>query len=81
MIKNQDKKIIKKILDMLETIKIYLHSEGGDVDFVGFNNGKLKLKILGKCVKCPYNNDTFDVGVKHIIMQEIKQVKEVIFIR
>ena len=70
----------QKINDLLETLKIYINADGGDVEFISFKDGVVTLKITGKCVGCPFVDNTFDEGVKFALMQEIKEIKGVKFI-
>ena len=72
---------IQKIKDLLQVLKIYINDDGGDVEFIEYKNKILTLKIVGKCVGCPFQYDTFDSGIKMAILQEIKEVKDVKFIK
>lgn len=70
----------QKIQDLLQTLKIYINADGGDVEFVKYKNNVLTLKIIGKCATCPFQSHTFDEGLKYALMQEIKEIKDVKFI-
>ena len=70
----------QRINDLLQTLKIYINADGGDVEFVEYKDNILTLKITGKCVGCPFINNTFDEGVKFALIQEIKEIKDVKFI-
>lgn len=70
----------QKIMDLLETIKIYINSDGGDVEFVSYKNKILTLRIMGHCVTCPFIGNTFDEGVKFTFINEIPQIQDVKFI-
>lgn len=74
-------KAIQKIKDLLQILKIYINSDGGDVEFVEYKNKILTLKIIGKCVGCPFQYNTFDEGIKVAFLQEIKEIKDVVFIK
>lgn len=71
---------IQKIQDLLQTLKIYINADGGDVEFIEYKNSVLTLKITGKCATCPFQSNTFDEGLKFALMQEIKEIKDVKFI-
>jgi len=72
---------IQKIKDLLQILKIYINADGGDVEFVEYKNKILTLKIIGKCVGCPFRYNTFDEGIKVAFLQEIKEIKDVVFIK
>ena len=75
--KNQ---LIKKIEKILGTIKVFINHDGGDLEFINLDDhGVLTLKIFGACINCPHADVTFDNGVKVVLMQEIPELKDVIF--
>ncbi len=76
----QKNNTMHKIQDLLQTLKIYINADGGDVEFVKYKNNVLTLKIIGKCATCPFQSHTFDEGLKYALMQEIKEIKDVKFI-
>lgn len=76
----QKNNTLQKIHDLLQTLKIYINADGGDVEFVEYKNKILTLKIIGKCATCPFQSSTFDEGLKFALMQEIKEIKDVKFI-
>ena len=76
----QKNNTMQKIQDLLQTLKIYINADGGDVEFVKYKNNILTLKIIGKCATCPFQSHTFDEGLKYALMQEIKEIKDVKFI-
>ena len=76
----QKNNTMQKIQDLLQTLKIYINADGGDVEFVKYKNNVLTLKIIGKCAACPFQSHTFDEGLKYALMQEIKEIKDVKFI-
>ncbi len=66
---------IKKFLD--EKVKPMLGFHGGDVEFVDFKNGVLKLKLKGACVGCPMSEQTLKQGIEKEIQEKIPEVKKV----
>lgn len=81
MANSKELKLVNEIKDLLETVRIYINNDGGDIEFISFKDKILTLKILGACVGCPFINVTFDQGVKQIFLNEFKgKIKDVIFI-
>ncbi|MDR0985979.1 MAG: NifU family protein [Mycoplasmataceae bacterium] len=72
-------KVLTQIKDTIETLRVYINNDGGDLSFVSCNDGILILKISGACVGCVSFSFTFDQGVKEVLMTEyhdyLKDVK------
>lgn len=68
-----------QILEVLETIRPALRSDGGDVEFIGFDesDGVLHLKFLGACGDCPISDITLRQGIERRILTAVPQVREV----
>ena len=71
--------IQEKIKQELELIRPHLQNDGGDVEFVEFNetNGILKVKLQGACVGCPMSQMTLQEGIGRTLKAKIPELKEV----
>jgi Fe-S cluster biogenesis protein NfuA len=67
----------KKIQTSLEKIRPQLQMDGGDVEFVSFQNGTVKVKLLGHCAGCPMHQVTLKQGIENFLKQEVPEVKKV----
>lgn len=65
---------IKKVLDK---IRPYIQRDGGDVEFVSYDNGCVNVRMLGACSDCLMQDDTIKEGVEMILCEEVEGVKEV----
>ncbi|MGL5540706.1 MAG: NifU family protein [Erysipelotrichaceae bacterium] len=65
------------ILEVIEKVRPYLLRDGGDIEFVAFNDGLVYIKMLGACSDCLSLDDTISMGVEAILMEEIPSVKGV----
>lgn len=70
----------KKIQKELDKIRPQLQMDGGDVEFVDFNekNGTLIVSLVGMCASCPMSEITLKQGIEKTITKAIPEVKEVI---
>ena len=70
---------INKIKQELDGVRPHLQMDGGDVEFVDFDNDKgvLKLKLQGACVGCPMSQVTLQDGIGRVIKEKVPEVKEV----
>ncbi len=67
----------KKIQTSLEKIRPQLQMDGGDVEFVSFQNGTVKVRLLGHCAGCPMHQVTLKQGIENFLKQEVSEVKKV----
>lgn len=70
----EDASLIAKSLDELRP---YLQRDGGDVEFVDYDNGILKVRLMGACRGCPYSQMTLAQGIKRTLQEKYPQLKEV----
>ena len=65
--KNEDL-IVKKINEVLDTkIRPAVSKDGGDIKFVSFENGKVKVELRGSCSGCPSSLMTLKNGVLGLV--------------
>lgn len=68
----------EKIKNIIEEIKPYLNSEGGNIDFIKYEDGIVFVKLTGACGCCPHQNETLKNGVLRTLQEEIPEIKDVI---
>ncbi len=71
--------IVDKIKIELEKVRPHLKMDGGDVEFVEFDEktGVLKLRLQGACVGCPMSQVTLQDGIGRTVKEHVPEVKEV----
>jgi Fe-S cluster biogenesis protein NfuA len=67
-----------RVLWALEKVRPYLHSHGGDVEFVGVNDGVVRIKLLGSCGSCPSSSITLKSAVEDAIYEAAPDIVELI---
>ncbi len=67
-----------KIKEIIDNIRTYLNMEGGDIEFIKFEDGYVYVKLTGACKNCPYQDFTLYDGIEEMIKDEIPEVKGVI---
>lgn len=70
----------EKIKDILNKLRPFLLSEGGDLSFVKYEDNIVYIKMLGACVVCGLIDYTLKDGIESAIKEEVPDVKEVISI-
>ena len=76
--KNKDNDILKKINEVLDTIRPYLNFDGGDVELIKYEDGYVYVRLLGGCQDCEFADNTIQNGIFETLKQEIPEIKGVI---
>ena len=72
------KDIEKKIIHVLETkVKPAVANDGGDIKFLNYKDGIVKVKLQGSCSGCPSSTITLKQGVQNLLKHYIPDVKGV----
>lgn len=74
--KNDD--IILKIISIIDRIKPFIISDGGNIEFVKYVDNIVYVKLDGACKDCAFIDTTLKDGIEEILISEIPEVKEVI---
>lgn len=68
----------EKIIDALnEYIRPAVESDGGSIDFVGFEEGIVKVALRGACSGCPSSTVTLKQGIEGLLCRMFPEVKQV----
>lgn len=60
------------VKELLETrIRPAIQDDGGDVDYCGFENGKVLLKLRGACRTCDSSTVTLKNGIESMLMHYV----------
>lgn len=65
-----------KIKEIIEKIKPILQNDGGNIEFVKYEDGIVYVSITGVCMHCHMLDYTLE-GIENSIKEEIKEVKKV----
>nr|XP_020457243.1 NFU1 iron-sulfur cluster scaffold homolog, mitochondrial-like [Monopterus albus] len=77
-ISEDDDDIVSMIKELLDTrIRPTVQEDGGDIIFKGFENGTVKLKLVGSCTGCPSSTVTLKNGVQNMLQFYIPEVDKV----
>ena len=75
--KNKDD-TVSKIIDVLNTkIRPAVARDGGDIKFISFENGVVKVELQGSCSGCPSSVMTLKQGVQNLLKHYVKEVNSV----
>lgn len=68
----QDSDVVSMIKELLETrIRPAIQEDGGDIEFRGFEDGMVKLKLRGACRTCDSSTVTLKNGIENMLMHYV----------
>jgi Fe-S cluster biogenesis protein NfuA len=66
-----------KIISIIDRIKPFIISDGGNIEFVKYVDNIVYVKLDGACKDCAFIDTTLKDGIEEIMISEIPEVKEV----
>ena len=76
--KNDNTDVVNQINEVIESkVKPAVAKDGGDIKFVSFENGVVKVELRGSCSGCPSSTMTLKQGVQNLLCHYIPEVKQV----
>ena len=67
-----------KILEVIDKLRPFLINDGGNIEFVKYEDNIVYIKMMGACGNCYMMDFTLKDGIEAAIMSEVPEVKEVI---
>jgi Fe-S cluster biogenesis protein NfuA len=73
-----DSEEVQMIKELLDTrIRPAIQEDGGDIEYCGFEDGIVKLKLKGSCRGCDSSVVTLKNGIENMLMHYIPEVQSV----
>jgi len=66
-----------KIIAVIDKLRPFLISDGGNIEFVKFEDGICYVKMQGACAGCPMMDVTLKDGIELALTSEVPEVIEV----
>lgn len=66
-----------KAKEALEEIRPLLQRDGGDLEFVGVEEGVVKIRLLGMCAGCPMAQMTVKQGIEARLREKLPDLEAV----
>ena len=70
--------IIIKIKEILENLRPYLNMDGGDVEFIKYEDKIVYVHLTGECQNCLLSDDKIKNGSYETIKSEIDEIEGVV---
>ena len=66
-----------KIIAIIDRIRPFIVSDGGNIEFIKYEDNIVYIDLTGACKDCSMIDVTLKDGIEEIITNEIPEVKEV----
>lgn len=66
-----------QIIALIDKMRPFLINDGGNLEFVKYEDNIVYVSLLGACKDCAMIDITLKDGIEEMIMSEIPEVKEV----
>ena len=77
LVNNMNNDIELRIKAIIDKVRPFLISDGGNLEFVKYEDNVVYVKLTGACQDCPMLDVTLKDGIEELIINEIPEVKEV----
>lgn len=75
---SEDDDVVSRIKSLLDShVRPAVAQDGGDIIYEGFDDGVVKLKLMGSCSGCPSSVMTLKGGIENLLVHHIREVKSV----
>ncbi len=74
----KDNEISLKIKELLDDLRPFLNQDGGDIEFVKYEDKFVFLRLTGACAHCGYQDETINYGIETYLKEQIPEIEGVI---
>ena len=67
-----------KIKKMVEELRPYLNMDGGDIEFIKYEDNYLYVKLTGACQSCMFQDNTLNERVLSFFQAQLPELEGVI---
>lgn len=67
-----------RIIEIIDALRPYLINDGGNIEFIKYEDNIVYIKMLGACAQCSMADFTITEGIEETIKNEIPEVKGVV---
>lgn len=68
----------RKIQEIVDKLRPFLINDGGNIEFVKYENNIVYIRMMGACANCQMLDITLRDGIAAAIINEVPDVKDVI---
>ena len=75
---NEQKEQEQKIIEVIDKLRPFLINDGGNIEFVKYENRIVYIKMIGACANCHMLDITLKDGIEAAIQEEVPEVIEIV---
>jgi len=68
----------EKIINVINMIRPYINGDGGDIEYIKYEDNYVYVKVYGACTNCGLIDNTIQDVLFNAIKDEVDEVKGVI---
>lgn len=68
----------EKIKNIIEEMRPYINMDGGDIEFVKYEDKYVYVKLRGNCIDCMNQNDTLKNYILNMLKNEYEEIEGII---
>ena len=68
----------EQIKDALESIRPFIIMDGGDIEFIKYEDKIVYIKFIGACANCLYSDDTLENGIYETLKEAVPEIDKVV---
>lgn len=68
----------EKIKNMIEELRPYLNMDGGDIEFIKYEDNYLYVRLTGACEACMFQDNTLNESILTFFQAQIPELEGVI---
>ena len=67
-----------KIKEMIDKMRPYLNMDGGDIEFIKYEDNYVYVRLSGACTNCLLQDNTVNDGLLQMFKREIPEIEGII---
>ena len=67
-----------KIKELLDDLRPFLNGDGGDIEFIKYEEKYVYIKLTGACANCGFQDETISFGIEAYLKDQVPEIEGVI---
>ena len=67
----------EKIKALISDLRL-LNQDGGDIEFIRYEDNYVYIKLTGACQNCGFQDETINFGIENYLKEQIPEIEGVI---